>query len=211
MNTLVYRAEKCFIPRPKNGGGGIDLNTSVRRDNGCFAKGSTAKLPPDLELLDKDNARETWKCINCNMLVVVSHENKRHVAFSTHRDRKCLHVDSNSRDSKKILSREYHTTLPTARIILKKHMHSEIPILKRMSDKQKRKPKVSQQMRLHIASNQDWKCAQCYKKLSSAFDVDHKIPWNQTQNSDEENLQVLCVECHRLKTSMENSKQVCVY
>ncbi len=208
MNTLVYGEEKCFIQRPKNGGGGTDLNTLVRNNNGSFAKGSTAKPPPDLELLDKVDMKETWKCINCNMLVVVGHGKKRHVIFGYHRNNKCLHVDSNSRDSKKILSREYHITFPAARILLEKHKHPEIPpTLKIMSGKQNRKPKISHQMRLHIASNQDWKCAICHKKLSSAFDVDHKIPWNQTQNSGEENLHVLCVECHRLKTSMENSKK----
>lgn len=54
---------------------------------------------PDFTKTSTTADGEVWRCDNCLMAVPVNPA-KRHVAFSTHRDRKCLHVDSQSRDSK---------------------------------------------------------------------------------------------------------------
>ena len=40
----------------------------------------------------------------------------------------------------------------------------------------------------------------------SDFDIDHKVRWTDSFDNTELNLQALCVSCHRLKTSDENSK-----
>ena len=34
----------------------------------------------------------------------------------------------------------------------------------------------------------------------------HKIRWIDSFDDSDENLRALCVDCHRIKTSMENSK-----
>jgi hypothetical protein len=65
------------------------------------------------------------------------------------------------------------------------------------------RPAMTQPRRLKIASNQDWKCNVCTKKLSSVFHVDHIARWTDTFDDSDENLQVLCVECHTYKTSQE--------
>ena len=66
--------------------------------------GSRPKDPLDLILINVDgNSKlESWQCKNC-MLVFAADPTKRSVAFSTHRDRHCMHAASGSRDSRKAI------------------------------------------------------------------------------------------------------------
>lgn len=69
------------------------------------------------------------------------------------------------------------------------------------------RPVMTQPRRLQIAARQEWKCNTCTKILSSVFEIDHMIPWNESYDDSDENLQALCVECHKLKTAEENTKR----
>ena len=69
------------------------------------------------------------------------------------------------------------------------------------------KPVMTQPRRLQIAARQEWKCNTCTKTLSSVFEIDHMIPWNVSYDDSDENLQALCVECHKLKTAEDNTKR----
>ena len=90
---LVTVADQPFIQRPPMGGRGASAGT-----------GSRPKDPPDLTLINVDgNSKlESWQCKNC-MLVFAADHTKRSVAFSTHRDRLCMHEGSGSRDSRKAI------------------------------------------------------------------------------------------------------------
>ena len=66
------------------------------------------------------------------------------------------------------------------------------------------KRSVSETKKKYVASMQDWKCAQCKKKLSYTFEVDHKIRLEHGGGNDVTNLVALCRECHGEKTAMEN-------
>ncbi len=68
------------------------------------------------------------------------------------------------------------------------------------------KPVMTQPRRLQIAARQEWKCNKCTKLFSSVFEVDHIIRWKDSYDDSNENLQALCVECHKLKTAEENIK-----
>ena len=54
-----------------------------------------------------------------------------------------------------------------------------------------------------IAFKQEYKCAHCKNMLPPSFQVDHIIPFSLTCDNSEENLQILCANCHSLKTQLE--------
>ena len=62
--------------------------------------------------------------------------------------------------------------------------------------------------RHRLLAKQNYHCASSFclhpYLLGRPFDVDHKIPLMWDGTNDEDNLQVLCVECHRNKTDREN-------
>jgi len=66
------------------------------------------------------------------------------------------------------------------------------------------KRSVSETKKKYIASNQDWKCGDCGKRLNAWFEVDHKIRLEHGGGNDVTNLVALCRECHGKKTAMEN-------
>ena len=68
------------------------------------------------------------------------------------------------------------------------------------------RPTMTNPRRNKIASTQGWKCSDCHGMLGASFDIDHKIRWIDSFDDSDENLRALCVDCHRIKTSMENSK-----
>ena len=65
---------------------------------------------------------------------------------------------------------------------------------------------MTQPRRLEIAASQEWKCNKCSKLLSSVFEIYHIVRWTDSYDDSNENLQALCVECHKLKTAEENIK-----
>lgn len=87
---------------------------------------------------------------------------------------------------------------------MKKITEEHIRLLKRLKPN---KPSFSTTLRLNVAGKQGWKCAICISSFTgSDFDIDHKVRWTDSFDNTESNLQALCVSCHRLKTSDENSK-----
>ena len=67
----------------------------------------------------------------------------------------------------------------------------------------KSKRKLSESIKKIIASEQEWKCADCRHILPSSYQVDHKIPFSISENDEKENLVALCPNCHSLKTQSE--------
>jgi hypothetical protein len=63
--------------------------------------------------------------------------------------------------------------------------------------------KLSESIKKIVASEQQWKCANCLKTLPSSYQVDHKIPFSICGNDNKENLAALCPDCHSLKTQPE--------
>jgi 5-methylcytosine-specific restriction enzyme A len=68
------------------------------------------------------------------------------------------------------------------------------------------KRKVTPTMKRRVAASQDYRCATCKIGPLADYDIDHKIPLASGGSNDIENLQMLCVSCHRLKTSIEKTK-----
>jgi hypothetical protein len=68
------------------------------------------------------------------------------------------------------------------------------------------RPIMTQPRRLEIAASQQWNCNDCSKMLSSVFEIDHIIRWVDSYDDSNENLQALCMECHKIKSAEENQK-----
>jgi hypothetical protein len=66
------------------------------------------------------------------------------------------------------------------------------------------KRSVSETKKKFVASQQNWKCANCHEQLNAWFEVDHKVRLEYGGSNQVENLVALCRECHGRKTAMEN-------
>jgi len=66
------------------------------------------------------------------------------------------------------------------------------------------KRSVSETKKKYVASQQDWKCNNCSKKLPAWFEVDHKIRLERGGSNHIDNLVALCRDCHGKKTAFEN-------
>ena len=66
----------------------------------------------------------------------------------------------------------------------------------------KRKPATLKNFKL-IGYQQKWNCKICRKMLTSTCQIDHKLPLCKGGNNDISNLQILCLECHALKTRID--------
>jgi 5-methylcytosine-specific restriction endonuclease McrA len=66
------------------------------------------------------------------------------------------------------------------------------------------KRSVSETKKKYVASNQDWKCAQCKNKLTHTFEIDHRTRLELGGSNDVSNLIAMCRECHGQKTAFEN-------
>jgi hypothetical protein len=66
------------------------------------------------------------------------------------------------------------------------------------------KRSVSETKKKFVASQQNWKCANCHEQLNAWFEVDHKVRLEYGGSNHVENLVALCRECHGRKTAMEN-------
>ena len=67
------------------------------------------------------------------------------------------------------------------------------------------RPAMLQQRRLRLAAAQGWRCAVCGEMLSEAFHADHVVPWSDSFDDSDANLQIICVQDHLAKTSVEQS------
>ncbi len=56
-----------------------------------------------------------------------------------------------------------------------------------------------------VAEKQDWKCNDCKNKLNASFDLDHIVALRNGGKDEIDNLQALCANCHRMKSSIETS------
>ena len=66
------------------------------------------------------------------------------------------------------------------------------------------KRSVSETKKKYVASQQDWKCKSCNKKLPAWFEVDHKVRLERGGSNHIDNLVALCRDCHGKKTAFEN-------
>ena len=53
-----------------------------------------------------------------------------------------------------------------------------------------------------------WKCESCGRTVGADFEVDHTHPLWAGGSNRAENLACVCRDCHRLKTSLENSERM---
>ena len=67
-----------------------------------------------------------------------------------------------------------------------------------------RKRKLSESVKKEVAHRQNYLCLKCCKILPPTFQTDHIIPHSISNDDSLENLQVLCPNCHSLKTQKEN-------
>ena len=67
------------------------------------------------------------------------------------------------------------------------------------------RPNMLAQRRLRLAAAQGWTCALCGEMLNEAFHADHRVPFSETFDDSDANLQIVCVPCHSAKTSEEQS------
>lgn len=72
------------------------------------------------------------------------------------------------------------------------------------SGKKATKRSVSETKKKWVASNQDWKCGECTKKLPAWYEVDHKVRLEYGGTNHVDNLVALCRDCHGRKTASEN-------
>lgn len=66
-----------------------------------------------------------------------------------------------------------------------------------------RRKKTSVLVFKKLGERQDWKCNLCHSTLESTAQVDHISPLWCGGTNDEDNLQILCVRCHAIKTQQE--------
>jgi hypothetical protein len=62
------------------------------------------------------------------------------------------------------------------------------------------KRSVSESKKKFKAAEQNWKCFDCKQQLDGLFEVDHVIPLHKGGTNSFDNLQALCVRCHKLRT-----------
>jgi len=68
---------------------------------------------------------------------------------------------------------------------------------------------ISAAVRLALLIRQDHRCNICSIWLRTSvedipmYDIDHRVRHCETQNDSSENLQAICLNCHRIKTSKE--------
>ena len=67
------------------------------------------------------------------------------------------------------------------------------------------KPAMLPQRRLRLAAAQSWRCAICSEMLTEAFHADHRVPWSESFDDSDDNIQIICYEDHMAKTSQEAS------
>lgn len=71
--------------------------------------------------------------------------------------------------------------------------------------KRTRRPNISAQTKLRLVMRQNNKCNMCDAPLKeNHWDVDHVVPWVESLDNSDENLQICCLPCHRTKSTTEN-------
>lgn len=74
-----------------------------------------------------------------------------------------------------------------------------------------RRPAVPLTVQRAVFARQHGKCNQCGQALGRVYDVDHVIPRSVLPRDDAASLQVLCVECHAIKTRTIEPKLIAAH
>ena len=67
---------------------------------------------------------------------------------------------------------------------------------------------VSEALKKRVAASQQWRCKACDILLSANFDVDHIVALHNGGSNEVENLQALCLNCHRDKTFEDSQRKL---
>ena len=67
------------------------------------------------------------------------------------------------------------------------------------------RPAMLPQRRLRLAAAQQWSCTMCGEMLDEAFQCDHRVPWSESFDDSDANIEVCHAKCHAAKTSVEAS------
>lgn len=65
------------------------------------------------------------------------------------------------------------------------------------------KRSVSEAKKKYVASQQAWRCGHCGALLDATYEVDHKVALMHGGTNDVTNLEALCPNCHRKKTTKD--------
>lgn len=69
--------------------------------------------------------------------------------------------------------------------------------------------KIPEEIKLKVVASQSHECSYCFKSLETTtdgiplYDIDHIEMHSLTQNNEIDNLQALCLNCHRVKSVRE--------
>lgn len=67
--------------------------------------------------------------------------------------------------------------------------------------------RLTQLMRRIIAYQQKWCCAICSELLDPSFDIDHIVALCNGGLDEVNNMQALCANCHRIKTTCRDIRK----
>tara|TARA_Y100000389_G_C17471366_1_gene531533 strand:+ start:12051 stop:12596 length:546 start_codon:yes stop_codon:yes gene_type:complete len=111
---------------------------------------------------------------------------------------KVMPIDKNTKD---MLTPFLQSSAPSYN-----HAEKEYASVKKIqnSGKKSTKRSVSESKKKYVASQQNWCCSKCKKKLTHTFEIDHITRLEHGGNNDVNNLEALCRECHGQKTAFEN-------
>ena len=114
---------------------------------------------------------------------------------------KYMPVDKNTTD---LLTPFFDFTNSRANLNSMYTPEEQTPQMKRMlnSGRGTAKRSVSETKKKYVASQQNWKCADCGNTLDATFEVDHKIDLQYGGTNEVSNLAALCRNCHGKKGMM---------
>ena len=70
----------------------------------------------------------------------------------------------------------------------------------------RRRPHMSYEKRWKVALRQRWRCNHCRSHLPETAEMDHCIPLHAGGGNTLDNLQLLCPNCHALKTRSDRKR-----
>lgn len=74
---------------------------------------------------------------------------------------------------------------------------------KQRMTKGRQKRSVSEAKKKYVASQQAWRCGRCATLLDATYEVDHKVALMHGGTNEVSNLEALCPNCHRKKTTQD--------